>query len=85
MGVKMDSRGVKDKGGGEVTSLDFGVLCVSKAENPRRALLSELDRINIVNQSNLLVKWGFTIHYFEYVSVRTKRKYKEKCVSITTL
>lgn len=41
MGVKMDSRGLKDRGGGEVISLSFGVLCVSRAENPSRALLSE--------------------------------------------
>lgn len=41
MGVKTDSRGVKDRGGGEVASLCLGVLCVSRAVNPRRALLSE--------------------------------------------
>lgn len=41
MGVKMDSLGVNDRGGGELTSLCIGVLCVSRAVNPRRALLSE--------------------------------------------
>lgn len=39
--MKIDSRGLKDQAGGEVVSLSFGVLCVSRAENPSRALLSE--------------------------------------------
>lgn len=41
MGVKTDCLGVNDKGGGEVTSLCFGAVCVSRAEKPGRGRLSE--------------------------------------------
>lgn len=79
MGLKMDSRGVKGGEGGEVTSLCFGVLCVSRAENPRRALFSECDRVNIMNdrfeKSSLLIN-GVSLFSLRFVSVKTKRKCK---------
>lgn len=49
MGVKTDGLGEKDREVGKVTSLCLGVLCVSRAENPGRALLCELECINILD------------------------------------